>query len=232
MKIRKNEVIMTTEFINALEIELLRSADKNNALWQQNYMKNKFEFYGIRAPKLKDIEKPFLQKEYLPEKQELHTLLKALWDKPQREFQYFGIHLMYKFRKQLELEDIMLFEYLLTEKSWWDTVDGIAPKLVGDYFMKFPHQKDVYVEKWLKSGNIWLQRSCIIFQLFYKEEVDTLLLSRVIHSLSGSTEFFINKAIGWMLRQYSRTNPAWVEEFVGNTVLHSLSKREALRLIR
>ena len=223
---------MVKEFVNALEAEMLRCSDEKNALWQRNYMKGKFDYYGIRAPKLKEIEKPFIQKEFLPKKAELEILLKTLWQKPQREFQYVGIHLLYKFRKQIEIDDIKLFEYLITEKSWWDTVDGIAPKLVGDYFMKFPTQRDVYAEKWLNSDNIWLQRSCLICQLFYKEAVDTVFLSNVIERLLGSKEFFINKAIGWMLRQYSRTNPAWVVEFVSQTDLHSLSRREALRLIR
>lgn len=84
----------------------------------------------------------------------------------------------------------------------------------------------------MKSGNIWLQRCALLFQLKYKKETDTTLLSDTINILLGSKEFFINKAIGWILREYSRTNPEWVIAFTEKTALNSLSKREALRLVR
>jgi len=87
------------------------------------------------------------------------------------------------------------------------------------------------VKKWLLSNNIWLQRSALLFQLKYKENIDTVLLSATINSLLGSKEFFINKAIGWILREYSKTNAIWVMEFANKTALSSLSKKEALRLI-
>ena len=103
---------------------------------------------------------------------------------------------------------------------------------MGSYFKKFPEQRAESVQKWLDSGNIWLQRCALLFQLKYKEEIDAKLLSHVIQSLLGSKEFFINKAIGWVLREYSRTNPTWVVSFVEVHTLHNLSKREALRLLK
>tara|TARA_R110001583_G_scaffold77623_1_gene211173 strand:+ start:4724 stop:5020 length:297 start_codon:yes stop_codon:yes gene_type:complete len=95
----------------------------------------------------------------------------------------------------------------------------------------YPEEIEMYIEKWLKSNNIWLQRCALLFQLKYKEELDTNLLSYIINSLLGSKEFFINKAIGWVLRAYSKTNPKWVIEFTDITELNALSRREALRLI-
>jgi 3-methyladenine DNA glycosylase AlkD len=120
---------------------------------------------------------------------------------------------------------------MVAHKSWWDTVDFIAPKLVGEYFKIYPEQRNTYVEKWIASDNIWLQRTSILFQLKYKEEFDTEFLTYVINSLLGSKEFFINKAIGWILRQYSKVNPNWVIEFTNNTQLDKLSYKEATRLI-
>lgn len=120
---------------------------------------------------------------------------------------------------------------MVTHKSWWDTVDYISIKLMGAYFKKFPEQRELYVKKWLASENIWLQRSALLFQLKYKENLDTTILSNAINYLVGSKEFFINKAIGWVLREYSRTNPKWVVDFVEKTNLNSLSRREALSLL-
>jgi len=101
--------------------------------------------------------------------------------------------------------------------------------LVGAYFKHFSDEKQTVIDKWLASENIWLQRTALLFQLKYKDQVDTSLLKYVITRLLGSNEFFINKAIGWILREYSKTNPTWVAAFVAETDLHPLSKREALK---
>ncbi len=221
-----------TDYIETIETEFKKQENPENAANQKKYLKNKFEFFGLTTPQRRAIQKPFLQKEYLPSKNELKDIIIELWQKPQREFQHFALDLSYKYLKKIEKEDMALFEYMIVNKSWWDTVDGVAPKLVAGYFLKFPDQRDDYTEKWLNSGNIWLQRSTLIYQLFYKEDLDTEFLAQAIHRLTGTKEFFINKAIGWILRQYSKTNPVWVEEFVEKTELSGLSKREALRLIR
>lgn len=219
-------------FIEALENEFKRNADANIAAQQKAYLRNQFEHFGLKTPIRREIQKPFLVKAFLPSKSESELIIKTLWNKPQREYHYFAQELAFKHTKQLEKEDIALFEYMITHKSWWDTVDFIAPKLIGNYFKQFPEQKKVYVEKWLTSNTIWLQRAAIIFQLKHKQAVDTESLTSSINALLGSKEFFINKAIGWMLREYSRTNPEWVLTFVNNTPLSALSKKEALRLLK
>ncbi len=220
-----------TAFITTLELELSQNANPKIALEQKAYMRNQFVYYGIKTTERRIIQKPFFSKEFLPKKEELNKIVKLLWEKPQRDYQYFSQELAFKYLNQLEKKDIALFEYMVTHKSWWDTVDFIAAKLMGEYFKKFPEQREIYVEKWLNSNNIWLQRSALLFQLKYKENLDTAILSSVINSLLGSKEFFINKAIGWILREFSKTNPTWVLEFTGKTALSNLSKKEALRLI-
>ena len=221
-----------TEFIDTLKIEFEKNINAKVASEQKAYMRNQFEYYGLKATKRREIQKPFLAKHNLPIKSELNTIVKILWEKPQRDYQYFSQELAFKYVKQLEQKDIKLFEYMVTHKSWWDTVDFIAAKLMGAYFEIYPKQKDKYVQKWIKSNNIWLQRSALLFQLKYKKDLDTELLSSTISALLGSKEFFINKAIGWVLREFSRTNPKWVLEFVKKTELNTLSKREALRLLK
>lgn len=219
-------------FINQLETEFKRNANAAIAAGQKAYLKGQFEFYGITTPVRRELQKPFLVREYLPHKTELEGIVKTLWDKPQREYQMFAQELVRKYIVQIEERDLVLFEFMVVNKSWWETVDFIAPKLMGPYFKRYPAQVTPYLEKWIDSGNIWLQRSAILFQLDYKQSVNVELLAFVIHSLLGSKEFFINKAIGWMLRNYSRINPGWVIEFVDGTPLHPLSRREALRLIQ
>lgn len=118
---------------------------------------------------------------------------------------------------------------MITHKSWWDTIDFIASNLVGAYFKHFPEVKVNTIKKWLASENIWKQRTALLFQLKYKDQLDTSLLKYIIISLLGSDEFFINKAIGWILREYSKTNPEWVLSFTAENKLDKLSQREALK---
>lgn len=220
------------DFISTLQKEFERQANSNIALQQKAYMRDQFSFYGLKAPIRKEITKPFLMKQFLPEKAEMNELTTALWEKPQREFQMFGQEFVFKYVKHFEQSDMPLFEYMITTKSWWDTVDFIANKILGAYFIKFPEDIPIYVEKWLHSNNIWLQRSALLFQLKYKDRLDTDVLDHCIQHLLGSKEFFINKAIGWVLREYSRTNPIWVKNYAAQHDLHPLSEREALRLMK
>lgn len=221
-----------SEYIETLVAEFEKHANAKVAAGQKAYLRNQFEFYGLTATERRSLQQPFFIKAYLPEKAALDHLVRVLWAKPQREYQYFAQELAHKYVRLLDKQDIGLFEFMVTRKSWWDTVDFIADKLMGAYFQLYPEQRIPYIGKWLQSDNIWLQRSALLFQLKYREHLDTELLSTTIYALSTSKEFFITKAIGWILRAYSRTNPKWVSEFVNHTALSPLSKKEALRLIK
>ena len=222
----------TNTYITELQHVFQENANVQKAAQQTAYLKNQFSFYGLTSPQRRALQKPFLAKKYLPEKKTAIQICKALWRKPKREFHYFSQELIGKYQK-MDKDDIDFFEWMLSNNSWWDTVDYIAVNLVGNYFTRFPEERLQVIDKWLQSGNIWLQRSCLLFQLKYKLNTDTRLLVYCIESLLGSKEFFVNKAIGWCLRQYSRTNSNWVLEFVEkHPLLSNLSRKEAIRLIK
>ena len=217
------------EFIKHLKLEFEKNANPQIASGQKSYMKNQFDFYGIKTTERRIIQKPFMADEYLPPKKDLTKMIKSLWKMRQRDYQYFAQELAFKYVRAFEDKDIALFEFMVLHKSWWDTVDFIADKLMGSYFKMFPEQKVVYLPKWIQSKNIWLQRAALLFQLKYKDNLNTEILKSTIEPLLDSKEFFINKAIGWILREYSKTNPQWVREYVRQTQLSNLSKREALK---
>lgn len=219
------------EWIALLLAEFENHANTENAFHQKKYLKDLFEFYGLKTTERRQLQKPFLERKFLPPKKELNTIVKNLWGLPQRECHYFAQELAALYNKQIAATDIQLYEFMITHNSWWDTVDFIANHLVGAYFKKFSKEKERHVKKWLDSENIWLQRTALIFQLKYKSELDTKILTTCITSLSGSKEFFINKAIGWMLREYSKTNPQWVQQFIDQQPLSNLSKREASKFL-
>lgn len=208
------------------------NANYDNAKPMAKYMKNLFPYLGIKTPKRKDLFKDFVREYGLPELSDLKQITLELWDLPEREFQYTAISILRKFTKKWHEDFIDLFEHLIITKFWWDSVDGIASWLVGEYFKRFPETRDKYIGKWMTSGNMWLQRTCLLFQLHYKEETDEMLMGSIIMSLNTSKEFFIQKAIGWALREYSKTDSEAVVNFVENNELASLSKREALKWLK
>jgi 3-methyladenine DNA glycosylase AlkD len=216
-------------YVASLKTLFEQNADPAQAAPMKKYMRNQFEYLGIKTPQNAALQKEFYREKGLPGLSELDQILRELWSLPEREFQYVGMGLLGKFEKQLPGEFIDTVEYLIVTKSWWDTVDAIASHTVGTHFKRFPKIRERYLKKWRKSRNLWLRRAAILFQLGYKQETDFALLSEIIRENLGSDEFFINKAIGWALRQYAYTDPNAVTNFVKSTQLHPLSRREALK---
>ncbi|MBP6686607.1 MAG: DNA alkylation repair protein [Lacibacter sp.] len=205
-------------------------ADAVNAKAMKAYMLNQFDFFGLKAPVWRKLSKEHF-KQVLPPFTEADAIIKDCWAHPKREMQYVGIELLACYHKQWTKETISTIEFILTHKSWWETVDHAATDLTGPYFKKFPEQKVKVTGKWNRSSNMWLQRSSIMFQKMYKKETNTDLLSKHILHQKHSHEFFIQKAIGWALREYSKTDAKWVQAFVKKHSLSPLSEREALKRI-
>lgn len=216
-----------------IEKEFSQNRNEQIALGQSAYMKGKFDYFGIKSPIRKEIQKHYLSKNNLPSLNQAIEVMELCFIDDHREMQYFGMDLIVKYKKHYREEDIEWMEWMILTKSWWDTVDLTATKIIGSYFKKFPNKIDEIIPKWMESENMWLQRTALLFQLKYKSETNTELLSQLIIELLGSKEFFINKAIGWVLREYGKTNPDWVIEFVDlhKDKLAPLSKKEALRIL-
>ena len=216
-------------YLSALEKQFRKNANKTKAAGAKAYLLHQFEFYGLQAPERRKICKLYLQDNPVPTMQEVEKIVKEAWQLAEREWQYFAIELLAHYKKQWKPPVIILMEYCITHKSWWDTVDAIADGWAGEYFKLFPLQTVTVTGRWNLSENMWLQRCSLLFQKKYKHNTDTELLSQYIRHLSSSKEFFIRKAIGWMLREYAKTNPGWVKRFVETNDLSPLSRREALK---
>lgn len=204
-------------------------SDKEKAMQMRAYMKDQFEYLGLPSPIRRDLTKKFYALAGYPPIHQLQALVDEAWKMPYREFKYFALELLVKMRKKSGHDAIHLYERLVTSESWWDTVDLIAPSLIGYHMQQYPEERMQYIPKWIESENIWLQRSSILFQLKYKNKTDTSLLSDIILQLKGCKEFFIRKAIGWALREYSKTDSGFVIQFVKEHELSGLSHREALK---
>jgi len=219
------------EYLSPLIEKLESSGNTERAIASKKYLKDQFESLGIYSKIRREIIKEFLDKYDLPPIHKMEDISFYLWNLPERDFQHTAIDILDKVKKQLRKNDIVWLEQLIVQKSWWDTVDGLAAWIIGTYFQLYPQTIVAVTEKWMDSGNMWLQRTSLIFQLKYKKNTDTQLLSAYILRLADRKEFFIRKAIGWVLREYSKTNRQWVKNFIQTNKLSPLSYREASKYI-
>lgn len=204
--------------------------DPTTAHGMAAYMKDQFRYLGIKKPEREKIQR--LWRNQIKNSKELdRSLVLSLWREPEREFQYFAIDILCTLKNHLNADDLPFLETLITEKSWWDTVDMLSSGIIGPLCLKAPEIIDAYILPWADSDNLWLRRSAILFQLKYKLKTDTELLSKIILLNCNTKEFFLNKAIGWSLREFSKTDPDWVRSFISQHTLHSLSVREAVKYL-
>lgn len=217
-------------FITDLEVAFHQNASEKEAIPMANYMKNHFTFFGIKSTPRRAITKE-ISKLY---KEEIAlNFRKITWElftKNEREYHYSAMEILIKELKgKNQKSDILLIEKWITTNSWWDTVDLLAKYLLGNYLIQFPEETQQIINRFSASENMWLNRSAILFQLDYKTRTNTELLFQLCENHAHSKEFFIQKSIGWALREYAKTNPDAVTYFVAKTDLKPLSKREALK---
>lgn len=216
------------KFLNELIIELEKAGIEEDVKPMEKYMKNHFEFYGVRSPKRKEVFRKVWKEQGIPAKDFYTPLILNMMNHPKREMNYCAIDLAIRCQKRYSnVKDIDWIQSIICTHSWWDTVDSIAPNILGKYFLDFPQKRNETLDRFLDTDDMWLHRSCILFQLKYKENTDQELLFELCRQFSTSKEFFIQKAIGWALRQYAYTNAPAVYKFVDNTSLAKLSTREA-----
>lgn len=219
-------------FVQSLETAFLKNSNPENAFAMAKYMRNLFPFFGVKTTDRRLIFKTIWKENQQEVTENSRTIAWELFTKPQRELQYCGIEILMKeLKKDYKKEDIQLIEKMITTNSWWDSVDTIAKYLLGEYLLEHPLETEKIIERFSNSDNMWLNRSAIIFQLGYKQKTNFDLLKSECEKHKNSNEFFIQKAIGWALREYTKTNPEAVKNYVLHTNLKNLSQKEALKNI-
>ena len=196
---------------NKLYEEMIQHKNEEQARQMSKYMLNKFEYIGIKTPERRKIFKNFF-KEYKNEEKIDWEFVNKCWENKHREFQYIAADYLKNMKDKLTIDDIPKLKQLILKKSWWDTIDNLD-MTIGTLALKDSNVNKILLE-WSLDENIWLKRIAIDHQLLRKEKTNTELLEKILKNNLGQTEFFINKAIGWALRDYSKTNPEWVKNFI------------------
>ena len=204
--------------------------DEDNAVKMSAYMRNLFRFYGLPTPKRKAIYKDFIKEEKKKKTIDWDFLDKCYQD-DYREFQYLVMDYLQGMQKFLTYDDVPHIKKYIKSKQWWDTIDGLD-RIVGNIAFVDDRINNLMLE-WSLDKDFWVRRIAIDHQLCRKEKTNTELLEKILINNFGSSEFFINKAIGWSLRDYSKTNPEWVRNFVETYKdrMDKLSIREASKYL-
>lgn len=216
-------------YIQKLVILFSKHTDPDYAARSKKYLRNQYEFLGLSTPIRRELIRDFIKENGLPQNNTLKDVVLSLWDLPEREYQQAALDILEKTKKDLTPTDMPWLQSLIVKKSWWETVDTLSPRIIGYLFSTHSELIPLYADKWIENENIWLQRAAILYQLKYKEKTDEERLFRYILRRASSDEFFVQRAIGWALREYAKTNPDNVKNFVSQYPLKPLSEREALK---
>lgn len=214
--------------MNLFEI-FLSNANPEKATKMSAYMRHQFRFLGIPTPQRRQISKNYFKQNQSTQID--WAFIDTCWQKEEREFQYLAIDYLLRFSALLDKQDLPKIQVLITQKAWWDSVDALNA-VVRAMVLAFPELKTTMLE-WSTAENFWLRRVAILHQLLLKERMDRALLQQILSNNLNQTEFFINKAIGWALRDYSKTNPAWVKDFIqaNQAQLSTLTIREGSKYL-
>jgi 3-methyladenine DNA glycosylase AlkD len=220
------------EKVAELRSLFLVHSNPEKAIEMESYMKNNFPFLGLQAPIRRTIQKQWINSNKSLAIDQKWSLIFELWDQPEREFQLTAVDWLIQLnKKDWCIDDHKKLEQLIVSKSWWDTVDLIASNCVANFIALFYKTDNSLLYSWGKSNNIWLQRTCLLFQLKYKSNVNIPLLTEFISDFHSNKDFFIQKAIGWSLRELSKIYPNQTKEIIANYAIEGLAKREALKWI-
>jgi 3-methyladenine DNA glycosylase AlkD len=215
--------------VDRLRAAFASAADPARAVAMAAYMRDQFAFFGVPAPAQRRLAATALGDLPAPDEADVVAFTAACWAAPERELQYAACD--YAIRHVRRCRDRFLdhTRTLLTTKSWWDTVDALAANVVGPLVRSHPPLISV-MDDWIDDEDQWLARTAIIHQLHAKERTDSTRLFGYCARRAGDRAFFIRKAIGWALREYSKTDADSVRQFVAtHPELSPLSAREALK---
>ena len=220
----------TAELARRLFADLRAAADGERAAQMAAYMRDQFRYLGVQTPARRKISRPFLnaaKKERLLD----WDFVDACWQAEEREFQYVAADYLRKVRRLLTVADLPRIRGLAVTKPWWDTVDSLDAT-VGSVVAQSDEGRELILE-WARDESMWVRRLAIDHQLQRKEGTDVELLSSIIEANLGSGEFFIDKAVGWALRDYSKTDPEWVRAFIAEhrQGMAALAVREASKYL-
>ena len=222
---------MKNNVTNYIISQLAENANPNDAVLMQRYLKTSMPFYGVKSPIQNEIVNNVTKAFSITNQDEYNSMITKIWKLSRREEKYISIKLARKLKQYITLDALQIYEKMIREGQWWDFIDPIATGLIGPLLMKNRIEMNIILDKWITDDNLWIRRSAILSHLKHKENSDDKKLFQYCLKCAHEKEFFIQKAIGWALREYSKTEPDLVSKFIeeNKDILSNLSKREGMK---
>ena len=222
------------ELTSFVKQKLASVADPEKAVHMAAYMKTDMPFYGVQSGPRREIARQAKQRFPVESRAAYEDAVLELWRLPHREEKYIAVALARLNRRFVGPESLWLYEKLIREGMWWDFVDEIAVHLVGGAILVGRGEVWPAIDRWIEDRDMWIRRSALLCQNKHKHLTDRKRLFRYCLARSDEQEFFIRKAVGWALREYSYSAPQAVREFLlaHRDKLSPLSFKEAARQLR
>jgi 3-methyladenine DNA glycosylase AlkD len=225
---------MSHPLILAIKSALAAAANPANAGPMQRYMKSTMPYRGVKTPDQRLIYRELFKRYPILSFEEYIAIIRELWDSAEyREERYTAINLARRYKSFQTLEALPLYRHMIVTGAWWDYVDGIASDLIGELLRKHPTDMKPELRRWIEDPQIWVRRAAILSQLRFKTETDEALLFEFCLKCMDEKEFWTRKAIGWALREYSKTNSEAARRFVeeNRTRMSGVTRKEAEKYI-
>jgi 3-methyladenine DNA glycosylase AlkD len=217
----------------ALTDELRPLGTPERADQEKRYLKSDLEFFGVTVPELRRVVKAAVRGYPWLDAPAMVAWAVALWREPVHERRAAAVEILTLAAPWLAGGDLGVLERLLRESYTWAYVDGLAGNVAGEIALRDPAGAWPRIDAWATDEDFWVRRSALLSLLrgIRAGTPDLPRFTRYAESMLAEKEFFIRKAIGWVLREISRRDPDWVARWTEGHVasMSGVTFREAVR---
>ncbi|MEO8694032.1 MAG: DNA alkylation repair protein [Acidimicrobiales bacterium] len=207
--------VAVATIVDEIDRELRSRGTRERAEQEKRYLKSELEHYGVTVPAVRTVAKAAYREHPDLSHDELAAVVTSLWAERVHERRMVTVELLDLYADRLRPGDMKLLERLLRESKTWALVDGLAATVVGGLIDRHPKSAEV-LDRWAIDKDFWIRRSALLALLIAlrRGEGDFERFSRYADAMLDESEFFIRKAIGWVLRDTAKKRPKLVYDWL------------------
>ena len=197
-----------TQLVRVIDTELRAQGTSDRAQHEKRYLRSDLDHYGTSVPAIRAVAKAVAARCPIPTHDEIIALVSALWASNVHDCRMVTVELLDIYGEQLQPRDTATIERLLRESRTWALVDGLSASVMGHLVERFPELGSV-LDRWAVDDDFWIRRAALLALLvaLRRGEGDFERFGRYADAMLEEREFFIRKAIGWVLRDTARKRP-------------------------
>ena len=216
----------------AVMAAMLPLADAERAGQAKRYLKSDLDFLGVSVPDIRAAVTGTARSGPDPGRAGALAWARTLWREPTHERRTAAIEVLRRYARSLEPADLALVEAWIRESHGWAYVDSLAGDIAGPIALRHPVAWPL-IDTWAADADFWVRRSALLTLLpgIRKGQPDRERFERYATPMLAEKEFFIRKAIGWVLRETAKKDPAYVAAWTREhlDVMSGVTFREAVR---